>query len=113
MPMKPPTQRRASELFAALSHPTRLRMAELLCRGERTVNDIAGDLGLSQSGTSQHLAILTRAGALVVEPHGTTRVYRVRGPRIARILTLIEEFCEVHDLADAAEEEGSGGGQEE
>ena len=93
---------RAGQLFAALSHPTRLRIVELLCLGERMVNDIAQELGLSQSGASQHLAILTRAGVLVAEPRGTARVYRVRGPRIGHILTLIEEFCQVNHLYGAA-----------
>ena len=97
-PIKPATRQRAGQLFAALAHPTRLRIVQLLDQGEKTVNDIAAALGLSQSGTSQHLAILTRAGVLVAEPQGAARLYRVRGPRIARILALIEEFCEAHEL---------------
>ena len=47
----------ASQLIAAHSHPTRLRIIELLCRGERSVNPIAGELNLFQSGTSQDLAV--------------------------------------------------------
>jgi len=89
---------RASQLFASLSHPTRLRIVELLCTGERTVNEIAAELHLGQSGTSQHLAILTRAGVLMVEQRGVSRFYRVRGPRIQRILDLIVEFCQTHEL---------------
>ena len=89
---------RASQLFASLAHPTRLKIAELLSTGERTVNEIATELRLGQSGTSQHLAILTRAGVLVVEQRGVSRYYRVRGPRIPRILDLIVEFCQTHEL---------------
>lgn len=99
------TRERAGQLFAALSHPARLRIVELLCQGERPVNDIAQELDLSQSGTSQHLAVLTRAGVLKVEPQGTTRIYRVRGPRIPHILTLIEEFCHINQLYGAPIEE--------
>ncbi len=97
-PMDSQTLERTTQLFDALSHPARLRIVELLCRGERPVNDIAETLSLSQSGTSQHLAALTRVGVLAVEPHGTTRIYRIRGHRIGRILTLIEEFCHVNNL---------------
>ena len=103
--MTPSTRQRAGQLFASLAHPARLRIVELLCQGEQTVNSIAAEIDLSQSGTSQHLAILTRAGVLVVEPQGAARIYRVRGPRIGRILALIKEFCETHELYGMAEED--------
>jgi DNA-binding transcriptional ArsR family regulator len=99
---------RSSQIFTALSHSTRLRIIELLCTGEKTVNEIAADLHLSQSGASQHLAVLTRAGLLAVEQHGVSRVYRIRGPRIQRILDLIAEFCEVHELFGIPEEAEDG-----
>lgn len=102
--MKAQTRERAGLLFGALANSTRLRIVERLRDGGKTVNEIAADLGISQSGTSQHLAVLTRAGVLIVEPRGATRLYRVRGPRILRILNLIEEFCEVHGLYGEAEE---------
>lgn len=89
---------RATSLFAALAHPTRLRIVELLIDDGCTVNEIAAAVNSSQSGTSQHLAVLTRAGVLTVEPRGSSRTYRVRGPRIERIIALIEEFCRVHAL---------------
>lgn len=98
-------RQRAGEIFGALSHPTRLRMVELLLNDEKTVNDIAATLGLLQSGTSQHLAVLTRAGVLSVEQRGASRCYRVRGPRVGRILSLIEEFCGVHGLEGSAEDD--------
>lgn len=92
------TRERASQLFSALSNPSRLRITELLCQQELSVNEICATLSLGQSATSQNLATLTRAGILVVETRGASRVYRVRGPRILRILALIEEFCQVHEL---------------
>jgi DNA-binding transcriptional ArsR family regulator len=92
------TRLRAAQLFDALSHPIRIRIVELLYKGERTVGDIAAEMKIGQSGASQHLAILARAGVLVAGPRGATRTYRVRGPRIERIMELIEEFCHVHGL---------------
>lgn len=102
--MNDQTRLRAGQLFAALSNPSRLRITELLCHAEMSVNDICSALSLGQSATSQNLATLTRAGVLVVEHKGANRIYRVRGPRIARILALIEEFCTVHDLYGVPEE---------
>lgn len=96
---------RATTLFSALAHPTRLRIVELLLHEGRTVNEIATTVGASQSGTSQHLAILSRAGVLAMQQRGSTRTYRVRGPRIEAILRLIEEFCRVHALYGPGEAE--------
>lgn len=73
-------------------------MVELLLEGEMSVGDIASALDLAQSSASQHLAALLRAGVLDVTPRGTSRMYHLRGPRIARILELIREFCEVQGL---------------
>ncbi|MEO7716969.1 MAG: metalloregulator ArsR/SmtB family transcription factor [Capsulimonas sp.] len=107
--MEVETLERASALFAALGHPTRLRIAEFLCEGPKSVNEVAAALDLAQSGTSQHLAILARAGVVKVEAHRSSRIYSVRGPRIGKILVLIEEFCSVHNLKGATdiEEDGS------
>ena len=96
--MDDPTIDRASRLFAALANPSRLRIAELLCRKEMSVGEICAALSLRQSATSQNLAELTHAGVLSVEHRGAQRIYKVRGPRIGAILGLIEEFCEVHSL---------------
>jgi DNA-binding transcriptional ArsR family regulator len=98
------TRERASQLFSAMSNPSRLRITELLCHFELSVNDICAALSLGQSATSQNLAALTRAGVLVAERKGAHRIYRVRGPRIARILALIEEFCTIHEPFSMAEE---------
>jgi ArsR family transcriptional regulator, arsenate/arsenite/antimonite-responsive transcriptional repressor len=99
-----PTRERASQLFSALGHPTRLRIVETLVAGPMTVNQIAGVLGLSQSTTSQNLAILTRAGILMVGQQGTSRHYRLRGPRVPAILALIEDFCRAHALYGVADD---------
>jgi DNA-binding transcriptional ArsR family regulator len=87
-----------------MANPTRLRIVELLCAQEMSVNQICDALSLRQSATSQNLATLTRAGILKVEQQGAHRIYRARGPRIARILALIEEFCQVHELYGYAED---------
>ena len=106
--MNESTRSRASQLFRALSNPARLRITELLCEKDShgmSVNDICATLELGQSATSQNLAMLAQVGVLVAEQKGTSRLYRVRGPRIGRILVLIEEFCHVHSLYGIPEEE--------
>ena len=89
---------RASEIFAALSNPTRLRIVEWLCVAERSVGEVATEMGIGASGASQHLSVLARAGILVYTTHGTSKLYRVRGPRVPAVLKLIDEFCHSHVL---------------
>lgn len=83
-------------MFAALANPARLHILEILAIGPASVNEIAEAIGLKQSMTSQHLSALLRAGVIVVEPQGNLRIYSLRGPRIAKIIKLVEEFYEVH-----------------
>lgn len=96
--MEESIRERAAILFGALAHTTRLRIVEHLAQGEMTVNEVAAMLGVHQTSASQHLAVLTRAGILAVERRGTSRFYRLRGPRVGRVVGLIDEFCQVHGL---------------
>ncbi len=50
--------RAMAESFSALADPTRLRILALLYAGERSVNDLADHLEISQSGVSHQLRIL-------------------------------------------------------
>lgn len=86
----------AVQLFSALAHPTRLRIVELLTASARTVNEVAQCLGILQPNASQHLAILNRAGIVKVTPDGVARSYSLRGPRMARVLRLVNEFRCLH-----------------
>jgi len=85
-----------ARMFAALANPSRLRILEHLASGPSSVSEIAEAAGLKQSITSHHLAALLNAGILVCTPSGNQRIYSLRGPRIPRILELVEEFHEVH-----------------
>jgi len=88
-----------ARMFGALASPGRLRIVERLANGPASVKDIAAAADLKQSMTSQHLATLLAAGVVVHERQGSARIYSLRGPRIARILRLVEEFYDAH-LAD-------------
>ncbi len=50
-----------ARLAAALASPHRLQILELVANRERSVDDLAGELGLSLANTSQHLQVLRRA----------------------------------------------------
>src|SRR3990172_2334622 len=53
--------------IAVLANPKRLHIVDLLSVGERTVSELATALELPQATTSQHLAVLRKAGGVMSE----------------------------------------------
>ena len=66
------------DIFQTLADPTRRRIVESLCRGERQVNDIVKQAGVHQSGVSRHLRILHESGFVSMRPQGQRRLYSLR-----------------------------------
>lgn len=67
-----------AECFKGLADPTRLRMLNLLFRGELCGCDIQYVLRLSQSNVSRHLTYLKRAGLVTDRRDGYRVFYRIR-----------------------------------
>jgi DNA-binding transcriptional ArsR family regulator len=63
------------DVFAAISHPARRHMLDLLAGADRSVNAIAGHFQMSRPAVSQHLRILLDAGLLTEQRHGRERRY--------------------------------------
>lgn len=67
-----------STLFQALADPARLRIVEMMQRGECAVGDIVEQMDIHQSGVSRHLRILSEAGIVQMRPQGQRRIYSLR-----------------------------------
>jgi ArsR family transcriptional regulator len=93
-----------TELFKALSDPTRLRLVKLLgecnpgdCTGALCVNALAHKLEVTQSAVSQHLRVLRQAGLVRGERRGSFVHYSLNKDGLAKyraalLDTLGEEF---------------------
>jgi DNA-binding transcriptional ArsR family regulator len=68
---------KASDLFAVLSSPARLKILHCLCNEERTVSDVLAFVGGTQPNVSQHLSLMYRAGVLAKRKDGSAVYYRV------------------------------------
>jgi ArsR family transcriptional regulator len=66
-----------TEVFKALSDPTRLRLVKLLGEheGALCVNALADRLDVSQSAVSQHLRVLRQTGLVKSERRGSSVHY--------------------------------------
>ena len=86
MPFRTIASRELAEMLSVLGHPCRLRIIEEIGGGERDVTTLAELLGISHSGTSQHLSHL-RAHRLVAERREGRRVfYRLANADLSRWL---------------------------
>jgi DNA-binding transcriptional ArsR family regulator len=63
--------------FRLLGEPMRLRIIDRLRGGERSVGELAGDLGATQQNVSKHLQTLHTAGAVARRKQGNTVYYSV------------------------------------
>lgn len=70
-PLPEPLAELIAERFRAIAEPMRIRVLDRLRAGEATVGELAESLSTSQQNVSKHLAVLSRAGIVAREKHGT------------------------------------------
>ena len=84
----------ACELLKAMANEWRLMILCHLAEGEKTVSELQGLLGLSQSALSQHLAILRREKIVRARKQAQSVSYSLSGDEATRVMqTLHEVFC--------------------
>jgi rhodanese-related sulfurtransferase/DNA-binding transcriptional ArsR family regulator len=83
----------------ALSSPHRLELLELLAQGERTVDSLATEIGLSLANTSQHLQALRQASLVESRKQGLYVYYRLVDPAVFDVCRAIRTVAE-HRLAE-------------
>jgi DNA-binding transcriptional ArsR family regulator len=66
-----------TDVFAALAHPTRRMLLDLVGQKERPVGDLVDAVRMSQPAVSKQLGILRDAGLVKVRIHGKQRMYRI------------------------------------
>ena len=89
------TSTREPDVFAAISHPARRQMLDLLAGADHSVNAMAGHFKMSRPAVSQHLRVLLDNGLVTEERHGRERRYHFVPQRLAEVrdwLALYERF---------------------
>jgi len=95
-----------AEVAKALASGRRAEVVDLLAQGERSVEEIAAELGQTVANTSHHLRAMARAGLLTTRREGTRIYYRLAGDRVADLWTALRDVAREHvagleRLADA------------
>ncbi len=84
-----------AELLKVLSNENRLLILCELSKGPQSVNSLLEKLQITQSGISQHLAILKSNGILDYDKKAQTIYYKVKDERIFKLLETIKEtYCQ-------------------
>src|SRR5688572_23537378 len=78
----------------ALSSPSRLELLELLAQGERTVDSLAVEMGLSLANASQHLQALRRASLVETRKEGVYVYYRLADPAVYDLSRAVRSVAE-------------------
>ena len=83
----------------AISSPHRLELLELLSQGERSVDDLAREAGLTIANTSQHLQALRRAHLVRVRRDGLHAYYSLASDDVLRLCHALRALA-AHQFAD-------------
>lgn len=81
----------AAECLRVLAHPHRLRMIQMLLRGNYTVTELAEACELPTAMASEHLRLMQRCRFLASEKDGRKVYYTVTEPHLKKILKCIED----------------------
>ena len=95
-----------AEAAKALSSGRRAELVDVLAQGERSVEELAEEIGQSVANTSQHLQRLLRSGLVRSRREGTRIYYSLASPVVFRLWRTMREAAEAHvdqldDLARA------------
>lgn len=80
----------------ALASGRRAEIVDVLAQGERSVEEIADEIGQSVANTSQHLQLLLRAGLVRTRRDGTRIYYALTTDRVAQLWALMRDVAAEH-----------------
>jgi rhodanese-related sulfurtransferase len=90
------------ELFAqvgrALSSPVRIQLLDLLCQGERSVEQLAAAAGVQVANTSAHLQVLRRTRLVEVRRVRQHVFYRLADDDVARFFLTLRAFARARSV---------------
>lgn len=86
----------------ALGSGKRLELLDLLAQGERSVEHLAGVAGLGLTTCSAHLQTLRQAGLVATRRDGTKIHYRLAGPDVAALYTVLRDVAATRNAEAAA-----------
>jgi rhodanese-related sulfurtransferase len=85
-----------AEVTKALASGRRTEIVDVLAQGERSVDDVAEEIGQSVANTSHHLRALARAGLVRTRRDGTRIFYALASDRVAELWSAVRDVATEH-----------------
>jgi rhodanese-related sulfurtransferase len=85
-----------ASVAAALGSGRRAEIVDLLAQGERSVEDVASEVGQSVASTSHHLRLLARSGLARSRRDGNRVFYRLASERVAELWAAVRDVATRH-----------------
>ena len=82
-----------AEVAGALSAGRRVEIVDLLAQGERSVEEVAVEIGQSMANASHHLRALARAGLVRSRRDGTRIYYRLPGVEVEELWSALRRVA--------------------
>src|SRR5689334_15785260 len=82
-----------AEVSKALGSGRRAEIVDVLAQGERSVEDVAAEIGQSVANTSHHLRALARGGLVATRRDGTRVFYRLASDRVAELWAALRDVA--------------------
>jgi DNA-binding transcriptional ArsR family regulator len=85
-----------AEVAKALGSGRRAEIVDVLAQGERSVDEIAGEIDQSVANTSHHLQALSRAGLVSSRREGTRVFYGLASDRVGELWSALRDVAAEH-----------------
>ena len=91
-----------ASICSAISEPNRILFLYAIHEKPRNVNNLAKEVGVSQSAASRHLKVLKERELIIAQREGNQVIYQLADDRIIKALNLLRELM-LDNLAQRAE----------
>src|SRR5881392_4185003 len=85
-----------AEVAKALASGRRAEIVDVLAQGERSVDELAEEIGQTVANTSHHLRAMARAGLLTTRRDGTRIFYRLASDRVGELWSALRDVAVDH-----------------
>jgi len=85
-----------ARVAAALANGRRAEIVDVLANGERTVESLSREVGLTVANTSQHLQVLRQAGLVRSRRDGNFVCYKLSDPSVFELWRAVRGFGAKH-----------------